>query len=64
MQPVEVFVVVAEKWEFILPRFNLRGCSTRVASSVFGPSAETVGVFVLVREVRFYVFVGVARHVV
>ena len=54
-------MVVVEKGEFVLPGFNRRGRLTRVASSVFGPGVEAVRVFVLLREVRFYVFVGVRR---
>ena len=49
-------MVVAGNGEFVLPGFNRRGCLTRVASSVFGPGVEAVRAFVLLREVRFYVF--------
>ena len=49
-------MVVAGNGEFVLPGFNRRGRLTRVASSVFGPGVEAVRVFVLLREVRFYVF--------
>ena len=54
----------AERGEVTVPGFNRRGCSTRVASSVFGLGAEAVGAFVLLREVRFFVLFGIERAMV
>ena len=59
VRPVGVFVVLLGKGEFILPGFKFRGCLTRFATSVSATGVEAVGVFVLVREVRFVGFVGV-----
>ena len=47
-----------------MPGVNRRGYSTRVALSFFRLGAEAVGVFVLLREVRFCVLFGVERVMV
>ena len=58
VRPGVVFVEGAEMsgkgGEVLLPGCNLRGWSTRVASSVLGLGAEAVGAFVLLRKVCFY----------
>ena len=59
MRPVGVFVVMAEKGEFILSGFNFRGCLTRIAASVFVTGAEAVEAFMLLREVRLCDFTGI-----
>ena len=68
VRPAVVFVGGAERsgkgGGVILLGYNLRGWSTRVASSVLGLGAECVCAFVLLREVCFCALFGERAMVV